>query len=153
MGWPTATSKMWRLLEAESWSGPGTGAGFGAGALVSVAATSAEEATSAELRSDWTRESLAPWDFRVDSCAGVRALASLRWLTSVRIDLSVSLARTQRETSLKFSGAAVRPMVAAKTTIAVTSIIFVRFIPQVYQVGFGSDNRQNWGISHEGHKG
>ena len=99
--------------------------GFGSGNI------DGGEATSAELRSDWTRESLAPWDFRVDSCAGVRALASLRWLTSVRMDLSVSLARTQRETSLKFTGAAVRPMAPAKTVIAVMSIIFVECMPQV----------------------
>src|SRR3978361_152393 len=110
MGWPAVTSKMWRLSAAESRSDSSREADFEAGALVSVAATSVEGATSVELRSDWTRESLAPWDFRIDSCAGVRPLESLRWLTSVRMDLSVCFARTQRETSLKFTGAAVRPM-------------------------------------------
>src|SRR5712671_2324465 len=106
---------MWRLSAAESRSDSSAGAGLGAGALVSVAATSADEATRVEVRSVCTRESLAPWDFRVDSCWGVRALASLRWRTSVRMDLSASRARTQRETSLKLTGAAVRPIAPAKT--------------------------------------
>ena len=104
---------------------------FVADALVSVAVTSAEEATSAELRSDWTSESLAPWDFKVDSCWGDSAVASLRSYTSFRIYLSVSLARTQRETSLKLSGAAGAVNAPAKTVIAVTSIIFVVVMPLV----------------------
>src|SRR5438132_8311912 len=131
IGWPAVTSKTWRFSGALSRSGPGAAAVFVAGALVSAAATSAEDATNAELRSDWTSESLAPWDFKVDSCCGVSALTSLRSFTSLRIDLSVSLARTQRETSLKFIGAARAVNAPAKTVIAVTNIIFVEFISLV----------------------
>ena len=58
-------------------------------------------------------------------------MASLRSLTSFKIDLSVCLARTQRETSLKLIGAAGALMAPAKTAIAVTSINFVECMPLV----------------------
>src|SRR5687767_2258497 len=85
-GWPAETSMIRTLSSAESGAISWDFGILGGCDLTSLAANSDGVAITFWLRNDCTRESLAPCALRMASSWGVRARASLRWLTSVTID-------------------------------------------------------------------